>query len=203
MQTTHLRNHSGLRAFLIPLCVLLPVLGAFLGYQVGRLYLNARAQGRFVKWQHLPDPPQPADAIVIACANELQVQTAGGSYANLDVKHCLESELSSCWQPVRSADEGVSCLIDCGDMYPSELKVSAPPREYQEKVTVREWQECGAEWDNETQYIRTANGQIWVWQWENSFMDMPGPFLAIYCISVILGCVAGVILAINLYNKLS
>ena len=68
---------------------------------------------------------------------------------------------------------------------------------------MREWQECGAEWDNETQYIRTASGQIWVWQWSKYFMDMTGFYLAINCISVVLGFAAGVILAKILYNKLS
>lgn len=64
--------------FLVPACVLLPLIGAFLGYHAGHLVFRAWAQGMLVRWQRLPDPPEKVAAILAADTRSLYVHTAGG-----------------------------------------------------------------------------------------------------------------------------
>jgi hypothetical protein len=177
--------------------IFLPILGAILGYCVGRVYFSALAEGRFVRWKHLMSSPEKVDAILAASTDVIFVHTSAGIFANYHVKDCISYALANCWESVSGVDEGFGA--ECEYDAPSSFKVSSPPRKYAERWAV---QHRGAEWNNETHYIRTASGDIWVWQWGNFSLGMIGPYFMISCVGVILGSVCGLFLAWLINNKL-
>lgn len=179
------------------LYLILPILGAFLGYQAGRWIFTLQAEGRFVRWKHLSDPYGPVEAIVAAGTNQIQVRTAGGLYACYNVEGCLKYEISTCWYPLEALAAEPICDFGCSYGF-STFKASSPPRSYLDRWIVVEH---GRESSNETQYILTAGGEIWVWQWGNFSMGMIGIFFAYSCAGVVLGLIAGLLLAAILSRK--
>jgi hypothetical protein len=171
---------------------------SYLGYHAGRLYFKAKAQGVFVRWQRPLGPLQPVDAILAADTNNIYVRTAGGIYVNHHVSDCLSHKITACWEQASSVPDSMSENISRNKYAPTRFKVSVPPIKYEQESIAYEWYGEGY---NETHYVRGTTGEIWVWQWGNFSMGMIGPFLVISGVSVVMGFVVGLCLAIILFVK--
>ncbi len=169
--------------------------GAYLGYQLGSRYFSALAEGRFVRWKPLPAPPAKVTAILTAAPNHIYVGTTQGIFFISNVQACLDSDHDSCWQKLASDQPIQPALFKCSPAdASSRFQVSPPPVKYAQYLMTNE---CGGEWHNETHYIRTESGEIWIWLWGNFSMGMIGPFLFILLIGVVSGFFLGLAIAIG------
>ena len=169
-----------IRYLLLPLFVLLPLLGAIPGILAGRWFYLAQAQGKLEKWKRLPDPPQPAREILAADTNRLYVSTSGGIYYCANVNGCL-TDLVSCWEVVELVDESRLSTTQVSDHFYSTYRVPDPPVVPAQLVAVSLRR---AETYDETYYVRSREGEIWIWHWGNLSFFTIGLVLLVYCGSV-------------------
>ncbi len=171
------------------------IFGAYLGYQLGYSYFSAIREGRFVRWKPLPNPPSKVTTILTAAPNHIYVETAQGTYFIPNVQACLEPDHRGCWQELASDQPIQPVFFKCAPTdASSRFRVSPPPVKYAQYLMTNE---CGGEWYNETHYIRTESGEIWVWVWGNFSMGMIGPFLFILSVSMVSGLFLGLAIAIG------
>jgi len=173
------------------LMLLLPVLGAYLGFQVGKWCFSTYSKGIFVRWQQIPNPPYKVTNILAASSNSLFIQTANGIYFNGDVIDCLKQKGYPCWRPVNEVDKTWLMFFPCTTLS-SRFQVAAPPVSYVEYIMQND---CGGEYYNETYYLRSQDGELWVWQWGNFSMGMIAPFLFAICTGAMTGFLVGLLVA--------
>jgi hypothetical protein len=187
-----------LRFLLYPLFIILPLLCSVPGVLIGRWHYSAQVQGKFAKWQRLPNPPQPAEAILAADTNSIYAQTAGGIYFIANVAGCIK-DLEPCWMQVDRVDTSRFGYPLYGAEVEPEYKVASAPIEPFEELRVSERR---AETYDETYYIRGRTGEIWVWQWGNLSFYTIGLVLLVYCGSLCWGVLGGIGLAWLLVVKI-
>jgi hypothetical protein len=179
------------RFLLYPLFILLPLLCMIPGILLGRWHYSAQAQGRFVKWQRLPDPPQKAQEILAADTNSIYVRTSGGIYYSRNVAGCI-GEYVPCWEQVESVDKSSFGYPEYGADVHSTYKVPASPVAPVEELAVSKRR---AETYDETYYVRGSTGEIWVWHCGNFSFGTIGLILLVYCGGMCWGILIGVGLA--------
>jgi hypothetical protein len=186
-----------LKFLLYPLFVILPLLCVIPGILIGRWHNSAQVQGKFAKWQQLPNPPQPAEAILAADTNSVYVQTASGIYYISNVAGCID-DLSPCWLQVERVDKSRFGFPQYGEDVHSTYQIASAPIEPFEELRVSERR---AETYDETYYIRGRTGDIWVWHWGSLSFYTIGLVLLVYCGSMCWGIVIGIGLAWVIFVK--
>ncbi len=182
-----------IKAGLFAFCSILSILGAWLGFHLGEGFFKLLADGRFVQWKRLPDPPSKVLAISKAAPDHIYVRTVQGVFFIRVLPACLEYDPPRCWEKLLEGQAVQPTYFGCGtDDASSQFQVPAPPVKYVQYVMTKE---CGGEWYNETHYIRAENGEIWAWRWGHFSMGMIGPLLLILLAGVVLGFILGLAIA--------
>ena len=169
--------------------VLIPLLCTGLGLGIGQVYYAALRQGAFVRWKQLASPPYAVEALLAAGPDRLYVQTAQGIYFMTGVKGCLKPGKPDCWQPAAQVERNRLTDFPCSpDEAGSRFRVAAPPVPAVEELT---GSECGREWYDETHYVRSGTGELWVWQWGEYGMGLIGTFFLLACGGPFVGLLVG------------